>query len=192
MGEDGNLQQKCGMTRRWIERYDNVDVAMQFGCLANVGTMGSSLEMPLETMKLALVDRVSDGSNAGFRRDDALLAVVFLSDEEDCSRGDNNFTVTGALCDPAQITPVATYASILDMVAKGKGRWATAAIAGPGPGNCMSTFGSAQEATRLRELVKLAGANGVFSSICAGDLTQALKDALSTFSAACESIPPIS
>jgi hypothetical protein len=78
------------------------------------------------------------------------------------------------------------------MVAKGKGRWAVAAIAGPGPGNCMATFGSANEAARLRQLVTLAGANGIFSSICAGDLTQAVKDAPATFSAACENIPPIS
>ncbi len=80
---------------------------------------------------------------------------------------------------------------MLDTVAHGKGRWATAAIAGPGPGACMSSFGSADEATRLRELTSLAGANGVFSSICAGDLAQGLKDAIQTFSAACESFPPI-
>ena len=35
------------------------------------------------------------------------------------------------------------------------------------------------------------GANGVFSSICSGNLTEALNDALATFTGACESLPPI-
>ncbi len=190
-GENGHLQQKCGMTRRWIERNDNVDVAQQFACLANQGTMGSSLEMPLEGMRMALVDRVKDGSNAGFLRDDALLAVVFMTDEEDCSRSDNNFSLPNGICNPKDETPVSQYVSTLDTVAHGKGRWAVAAIAGPGPGACMSSFGSADENTRLRELVTSAGQNGIFSSICSGDLAQGLKDALQTFSAACESFPPI-
>ena len=66
--------------------------------------------MPLYAAELALVDRVADGTNAGFRRDDALLAIVILTDEDDCSREDNNFTIQNDVCSTMQgVKPVAEY-----------------------------------------------------------------------------------
>jgi hypothetical protein len=192
-GDNGALRQgqQCGMTRRWIEKYDHTDVAMQFGCVAKVGTQGSSLEMPLAAARLALGDRVKDGTNAGFLRDDALLAMVILTDEDDQSRDDNNFTLDPASPSSAQLPPVDDYVKFFDSAKGGHGRWAAAVIAGPGPGRCSSQFGDADEASRLREFVQKTGKEAVFSSICDGDLTGALDDALQTFSAACESFPPI-
>ncbi|MBL8613444.1 MAG: VWA domain-containing protein [Myxococcales bacterium] len=189
-GDNGAFRntKSCNVTRRWIERTDTKP-ADTFACLAKVGTKGPSVEMPLESLKLALNDRVADGTNAGFLRDDALLAVVILSDEDDCSRKDNNFEIEDDSCDKVAQVPVADYASMLDTVAKGKGRWATAVIAGAGPGKCTSSFGDAIEATRLRSFVGLAGKNGTFSSICEGDLTKSLKQALETFDGACKSFP---
>lgn len=61
-----------------------LDVA--FSCIAQVGSTGCGFEAPLEGMKRAL-----DGSraeNAGFLRDDAYLAVVILTDEDDASVAD--------------------------------------------------------------------------------------------------------
>jgi hypothetical protein len=52
-------------------------------CISHAGENGCGLEAPLEAMKRAL-----DGShpeNAGFLRRGALLAVVILTDEDDCS-----------------------------------------------------------------------------------------------------------
>jgi hypothetical protein len=57
-----------------------------FSCIATLGTGGCGFEAPLEAMKRAL-----DGSrpeNAGFLRDDADLAVIILTDEDDCSVAD--------------------------------------------------------------------------------------------------------
>ena len=54
-----------------------------FGCVARLGIDGCGFEQPLESMRLAL-----DGTNpenAGFLRADAMLAIVFLTDEDDCS-----------------------------------------------------------------------------------------------------------
>ena len=54
-----------------------------FACMASVGTAGCGFEQPLEVLRRAL-----DGSvarNAGFLRPDAALAVIILSDEDDCS-----------------------------------------------------------------------------------------------------------
>ncbi len=64
-------------------------------------------------------------------------------------------------------------------------------IAGPDPGACSSTFGDADEATRLKSFVQQTGTNAMMSSICDGDLSIGLRDALTTFSSACETFPPI-
>jgi hypothetical protein len=185
-GDDGAYRDACGGTQRWVER-NEPGAAQRVACLAQVGTAGPSVEMPLESLSLALGDRVVDGTNAGFLRDDALLAVVILSDEDDCSRKDDNFEIEGdEICSNA--VPVVEYAKMLDTV-QGQGRWATAVIAGET--SCASAFGSAAEAVRLKEFVSMAGENGSFSSICSGDLTTALSNALSTFDAACRKFPGV-
>lgn len=76
----------------------------------------------------------------------------------------------------------------LDAYAGGPSRWAAAIIAGPGPGTCTSAFGEALEATRLEEFKTLVGANAKFSSICDGDLSSGLRDALQLFQTACDTI----
>ena len=190
-GDNGALRQGSGMTRRWLERNDP-NAASTFASVAQVGTGGPSIEMPLLAVDWALNDRVADGTNAGFLRDDALLALVILTDEDDCSREDNNFTISSDACTPntpPQVHTVDSYISMLDTVKGERGRWATAVIAGPS--SCTSDFGDAIEATRLKQFVADTGENAVFSSICNGDLSSALQDALDTFSAACESFPPI-
>src|SRR5688572_29539611 len=85
-GEDGAMLQpaSCNMTKRWIDKSDPTP-ATTFSCVANVGTSGNGDEMPLGGMRDAFEDRMADNTNAGFRRTDALLGVVFLTDEEDCS-----------------------------------------------------------------------------------------------------------
>lgn len=54
-----------------------------FGALANLGIEGCGFEAPLESMRRALDG--SNSENAGFLRDDAFLAVIFITDEDDCS-----------------------------------------------------------------------------------------------------------
>jgi len=59
------------------------DLATTFGCMASVGTSGCGFEQSLEAVYRALHD--PPAGNAGFLRDDAILAVVFVTDEDDCS-----------------------------------------------------------------------------------------------------------
>jgi hypothetical protein len=194
-GDNGAFRQKseCGSTRRWLQKGD-ANLATAFSCLTNVGTGGSSLEMPLEATRLAIEDRMADNTNAGFLRPDALLATVILTDEDDCSRSDNNFKWKGEAFEPCHmfpgVRPIADYVAALDKAAKGSGRWATSVISGLGPGKCTSAFGEAVEARRLKDFVSAAGANGSSSSICEGDLLRALKDTLAKFDNACKRLPP--
>jgi hypothetical protein len=189
-GDNGAMRQACGMPRRWIEKTDP-DPAGTFACAANVGTSGPSREMPLRAMRMAFAERMADGTNQGWRRPDALLGIVFVTDENDCSYEQSVTLSFGQNLCSAQMEPVATYVGFLDQYTGARARWAAVAIAGPGPGSCSSEFGNADYAQRLDELVQLTGANARLSSICSGDLTTGLVDALEIFSAACEQFPPV-
>jgi len=79
------------------------EISQDFSCIARVGTSGCGIELPLEAMLKALVGDDDEYSflggrargaseNTGFLREDSMLAVVFLSDEDDCS-----FTEAGFL-----------------------------------------------------------------------------------------------
>ncbi len=194
-GDNGAFRMGCGMTRRWIER-DDPDVVGTFSCVAQVGTGGPGAEMPLLGLEWSLDQRVADGTNAGFLREDALLATVIITDQDDCSRNDDGFIIDGtkpSCFDPADpaIIPLGHYLDFLDDLKGDRARWASAVIAGTGPGVCNSGFGAAAQADRMMDFASQVGDNGVLSTLCQGDLTQALEDALDTFQTACEEFPPI-
>jgi len=77
-----------------------------FACMAALGTNGCGFEQPFEAARRAL-----DGShpeNDGFLRDEAMLLVVVLTDEDDCSARDT------MLFDPSQNSvndPLGPFAS---------------------------------------------------------------------------------
>ena len=75
-------------------------LANDVACVAQMGTGGCGFEQQLEAMLKAVTPSSSgvsfvmgttghaDRENAGFLRDDSMLAVIVLSDEEDCSAAD--------------------------------------------------------------------------------------------------------
>jgi len=157
-------------------------------CRANVGTGGPSYEMPLLMTKWALGERVTDGTNAGFLREDALLGVVMLTDEDDASTTQNNFTVTVTAQPPIDYHPQ-DLVQFLDTLKGNRSRWAAGVIAGPT--DCSSGFGEATKATRLQDFVMKANSQSTqasFSSICDGNLTMALQKTLDTFQTACGNV----
>ncbi|MCB9620363.1 MAG: hypothetical protein H6724_13075 [Sandaracinus sp.] len=108
-GDDGVLMSRgntarsgCDATYPRIQSYEaSVDAAETYAhdvsCVANLGTGGCGFEQQLEAALKALTPSTStttfvegtvghaDGANAGFLRDDAVLLVVMLTDEDDCS-----------------------------------------------------------------------------------------------------------
>lgn len=174
----GAFRTNGGTGRTWLERTD-VDVAGTFGRRATVGTGGSSYERPLESLRLGLTDRIADGKNGAFLRSDALLAFVVLTDEDE-----------GGAIEDKPARPIPEYLTFFDALTGNRARWATALIAGLGPGRCTSKLGEAYEATRLLDFVAKAGKNATASSICDADLAGGLDKALRTFEAACQSFVP--
>ncbi len=70
------------------------NLADVFSCMAVLGVEGCGFEMQLEAVRKAL----SEGANEGFLRDDAYLAVILITDEDDCSAFDQDMfdpTITG-------------------------------------------------------------------------------------------------
>lgn len=115
-----------------------------FTANVRVGTSGSGKEQPFRAVRLALTDRIQDGTNAGFLRAGARLAVVFVSDEDDCSDSPprdistdlntgNNECHTLALKQTA-LDPVADFAAFLQGPIAGETRDpVVAAIVGVAP-----------------------------------------------------------
>jgi hypothetical protein len=190
-GPDGVFLNNCGVAQRWLDS-NTPNLGTTLGCRANVGTGGTSYEMPLLMTKNAL-DKHGNVENAGFIRQDALLGVVMLTDEDDSSSSHDMISIDptnpAAANPPIDFQP-ADLIQYLDTLKGHRSRWATGVIAGET--SCSSGFGAAAEATRLKQFVQMTNANGsqqaVFSSICAGNLTMALSDVLAKFQAACGGI----
>lgn len=100
--------------RPWIEKTAGVSniaggisIADAMRCAGPQGINGWGFEAPLESMHDVLE---GDGNSAGFVRDEALLAVVFVTDETDCSMPAENeallfgSTGTALWTDPLQVT----------------------------------------------------------------------------------------
>jgi hypothetical protein len=60
-----------------------------FAANVKLGTHGSGFEHPLAAMEAALSAPLINNENAGFLRSDALLGIVVVSDEDDCSYPDH-------------------------------------------------------------------------------------------------------
>ena len=108
------------------------------------------LEQGMEAMRRALGEPLRSGENAGFLRDDAKLAVIFVSDEDDHSG----------------IAPEDYLAFLVGL--KGEGGARAYAIVDIGTG-CPEGAGRAE---RLIELV--LGTHGLVESICAEDWSAAM------------------
>jgi len=82
------------------------------GCVPLVGSAGCGFEQPLEASLKALWPASDDsivfhdgeshgeGENTGFLREDSLLVVIVVTDEDDCSASDPRTFVTAAHLDP--------------------------------------------------------------------------------------------
>jgi len=69
------------------------DMSDVFGCLAsNLGTLGCGEEHSLQAFEFALAEKGigNDAQQAAFLRPNAYLALIFLTDEDDCSAATND------------------------------------------------------------------------------------------------------
>ncbi len=141
----------------WIITPEDDDPAEAFSQAVHVGTDGSSPEAGFGAAWLALTEPNLSGANRGFRREDALLHVVVVSDNDDKSEallGDD---------------PGGFFLDFLQGEAERSGSDPIfSAVAGDVPSGCLGIAGRALPATAYADVVAATG--GVFASICEGDM----------------------
>ncbi len=165
----------CGLTQPWITA-PSPTLQDDFACLA--ATQATST---LETTSRNAAEALVSPDNAGFLRDDSVVFVVMLTDEDTLGLG---------------ATRVQEHELLLSAVGGDRRRIVMLAIAGD-PGvfeapktTCAGPYGTASPGRRLGSIVASFGAAGSTSDICAGDLAQSFDDALDDLVAACVSFVP--
>ena len=169
-------------------------LAQDFGCIAQLGVGGCGYEQQMEAALKALTDQPS---NSGFMRVNAPLAIIFVTDEDDCSAKDTTlFDPDDQSLGPypsrcvlqlSKLQPVTRYIQGFKALKTKPERVVVAAITGPA-GNvetdpttgkvtpvCSSPeFGASLPGNRFQDLVNGFGTRGVMESLCQGDLAQPL------------------
>ena len=141
----------------WVLTSGLPDVASRFAEIAAVGTDGAPPEAGIAAALLALEHAEPGGPNAGFRRAEAALHVVFVSDSDDSS-------------DAWLSDPVADAVARLDAIPN---EVRVSALVGPGPTGCIGPSGTARHGTRYIALADQMG--GVVASICQADFAPILE-----------------
>lgn len=128
-----------------LDAQDLQNVIDELNCNAFVGTCdvssSSDPERGLDAMRIALDPQFNDlTNNEGFLRDDALLLVVFASDDDDCSVGtDSRGLASPRQCfetNSDQLVPVEEYYRFLtEDVKREESQVFAAAIVGPAQNN---------------------------------------------------------
>lgn len=125
------------------------NLASEFLGAVNVGIQGSGEERGLEGARLALSEPQISTTNLGFLRENAILAIIIVSDEEDQSP-----------------LSVAEYVSFFSALKGGDpAKINLSVIAGDVPNGCQSADADADPGARYHEAA--TALNGVKASICA-------------------------
>ncbi len=166
------------------------DLAATFECAASVGVGGDGDEKPMHAAIAAASQPANapGGCNAGFLRDDALLVLVFITDEEDDPEGGADGSPGG---------PHDWYDAI---VAAKRGDPESVVVLGlVGDGNlpgalCPTPWDpgadGAEPAPRLQEFVRLFP-RGALGSVCAVDYAPFFFEAVGVIDAACDAFRPV-
>jgi hypothetical protein len=157
------------------------DLDATFSCVGEVGTEGSAVEEPMD----ALIAATSASLNApgrcndGFLRDDAILVVTVITDEEDESDSDPEDWQQALLAAKKGNTDALV---VLGLVGDNN-------IDGGLRGGPCSTL-DADGAPRLQQFVD--SFSGMLGSVCAPDYTPFFQTAVGSIDSACEDfVPPV-
>ena len=159
---------------------DTPDLASEFACVAEVGTFGSGSEVPMQSMVTAVSDPMNQpgACNESFLRDDAILVVTFITDEEDEDKSPG--------------TPADWHQGLVD--AKGGNEDAIVVLGLFGdhdkPGGVCNNLDEAEPAPRLRELVESFDERGFVGSVCAADYSDFFEEAVQVIDLACDEFEP--
>lgn len=176
------------------------DLTQAFTCAARLGTEGSGDEKPMEAIARALDPQANGlgGCNEGFLRDDALLVVVLITDEEDDHEGqacpNNPFSQNdGSVGEPQEW---------FDQIVAAKGGRQESVVflsligpTGPDPGicpwldKCGDAIQGAEPGKRLIQLTEKFD-YGVLGRVCEPSYDTFFQTAIGPIVEACDMFPP--
>lgn len=164
MGPGGRFVPLMGGTQdRIVRPVSQPSPQALFNRNVSVGTEGSGNEQGLHAAFLALSNPLIFGHNSGFLRPDAVLSLIFVSDEPDHSSSSLDFYVN-------------FFLSIKGF--RNTNLFSASAIVGDLPGGCTGAGGTAMSGPRYIDVANRTG--GIFQSICTGDWSRSLEDLSTT------------
>lgn len=160
-------------------------LAERFACAAQVGTGGDDDERVAKSLLRALSPETAapGACNAGFRRKDALLVIVLISDEDDVPDGcdgDGKCMSYGS-----GGTPDEWYQQLVKQLGRSDGVVTLSLIGRRGDNPC-----GAVPASRLLRFTSRFGASGFVGDICASSYDRFFEDALPVIKDACKIFIP--
>lgn len=210
-GDDGALRSFFNEPHPWLDGPDpDKDISTLFSQTATVGIDGPPYEMPLQALELFLQKTAPGGVNEGFLRQDAVFALVLITDEDDCShpKEETSFTAADDKCMDApsehNLQTLEYYKQLLDtrfgpdsyVIVVVAGRTACTTSASACVNDDPQHAGCLQAGRRLTDFVEnYIGTDqddyGVFADLCTVDIPMALEAALGKISTACEEFIPV-
>lgn len=173
--------------RRYMDSSEP-DLGSAFACAAKVGIGStSSTERPMEAMVQAATPQTDAFvCNEGFIRDDAILVVTFITDEDD-GNGDSSGTVEGW----RQALIAAKNGDESAVVVLGLfGDNDMAGSICPPVDDDPDTFEEAEPSERLRNFVNSWGERGFAGSVCANSYNDFFTEAVGIIDTTCEDFTP--
>jgi hypothetical protein len=177
--------------RRYMNNLEP-DLHTAFECAARVGTNSSVGEKPMESMVEAIAGTGAVAEcNAGFLRDDAVLVITVITDEDD------NGPHAGDLEGDSKGTPHEWFEAIV--AAKGGNEKAIVALGLIGDTDqpnpiCQPldpyTYEGAEPAPRIRQFVEMFGPRGKVASVCADSYQSFFMQTVETIGMACDQFIP--
>lgn len=162
------------------------DLTGAFSCAGNVGTFGSGAEEPAHAMVKATGPELNavGACNEGFIRDDAILVVTIITDEEDLNKSPG--------------TPADWYQHLVTIKNGNVDAIVVLGLIGDNdlPNGICPAFNpnqgnGAEPSPNLRSFVNMFGDKGVVGSVCAANYGPFFLDAVSVIDVACDEFEPV-
>jgi hypothetical protein len=193
-GGTNSSNQTCGpyaSGKNWMSETD--DLGQKFACAGQVGTQGDGNEAPMYTLGQALSPglNAAGACNDGFLREDALLVIVVITDEED----DHEIAGCMVAAPGSPGEPTDWFNTVV--AAKGgiETNIVTLALVGPIQppcpmlDKCQGGIQGAEVANRIVQFTQMF-TYGSIGPICAPSYKDFFGQAISVISTACENFMP--
>jgi hypothetical protein len=161
------------------------DLDTTFACAAQVGTSGNGFEVPMQAMQAAIDPNgpllQSGGCNEGFLREDALLVLVIITDENDGPSDPEG--------SPSPGTPMDWYDAVVAAKDGIPENVVVVSLVNAAGGPC-PTGDLVYDGVHIVEFTDLFGDNGLVGGVCEPDYSPTLAEAVAVIDVACENFMP--